>query len=96
MSSKPLDMCAQKEISTALEDLRTYLNADVFAYCGDLMDGVEEEVRKNVEHLKETNPNNQKLYVLLTTNGGSLNPVNRIVNIFRHHYHEVYFIIPDY
>ena len=34
--------------------------------------------------------------MLLTTTGGSLNPVKRIVNIFRNFYKEVNFIIPDY
>lgn len=35
-------------------------------------------------------------YVILTTPGGSLNPVNRMVTILRHFYREVNFIVPNY
>ena len=36
------------------------------------------------------------LFVFLTTPGGSLSPVQRMVDIFRHFYKEVNFIVPDY
>ena len=32
----------------------------------------------------------------MTTGGGSINPVKRIVNIFRNYYSEIHYIIPDY
>lgn len=75
-----------------LEDL---LKADVFVYYGELLDGVESDVKKIIEQLREDGKN-EKLCVLLTTTGGSLGPVKRIVNIFRHFYKEVDFAIPDY
>ena len=36
------------------------------------------------------------LFVILTTNGGSAEMVERYVNILRHHYLEINFIVPDY
>jgi hypothetical protein len=77
-------------------DLENYLGGDVFAYFGELIDGVEETVRVIIEKLKSTETSSDKLFIILTTVGGSLNPVKRIVNILRHHYKEVYFIVPDY
>ncbi len=38
----------------------------------------------------------EKLCVMLTTNGGDANSAERLVNVFRHNYESVYFIIPDY
>ncbi|QFJ56181.1 serine dehydrogenasease [Pseudobutyrivibrio xylanivorans] len=37
-----------------------------------------------------------KLCIMLTTNGGDANSAERLVNVFRHNYDTVYFIIPDY
>lgn len=36
------------------------------------------------------------MYVILTTGGGVLLPVQRIVKVFRHYYKEVNFIVPNY
>ncbi|WP_141730462.1 SDH family Clp fold serine proteinase [Synergistes jonesii] len=38
----------------------------------------------------------RKLFFILTTNGGSIEEVERIVNVVRHFYDEVVFAIPDY
>ena len=37
-----------------------------------------------------------KIYIILTSSGGSANAVERCVNILRNHYNEVHFIVPDY
>jgi len=44
-----------------------------------------------LDHLKE-----DKIYIVLTTGGGSAGVVERFVNILREHYDEVNFIVPDY
>ena len=46
--------------------------------------------------LKDDEIKRDKLFVVLTTPGGSLNPVKRMVTVFRHFYKEVNFIVPDY
>jgi hypothetical protein len=40
-------------------------------------------------------PKHEKLCIILNTPGGSAETVERLVNITRHHYAEVYFIVPD-
>ena len=92
----PIDITSQAKMREALEALENYLKADVFVYFGEIADGVEEIVRKIIEGLKGDGSNNETLYVILTTTGGGLNPVKRMVNIFRHHYKEICFIVPDY
>lgn len=80
-----------KEAHRRIEE---HLGADILVYYGEIADGCEQTIRKIVEDLHENRK--EKLYVILTTGGGSLNPVKRMVNIFRNFYSEVHFIVPDY
>ena len=43
-----------------------------------------------------THKKKDKIYIVLTTSGGSATVVERFVNILRHNYSEVNFIVPDY
>jgi len=94
--ASPIDKTCNNEMLKAHKALEDHLNADVFVYCGSLADGVERAVREIIEKVKSDGKNHDNLYVVLTTGGGSLNPVKRMVNIFRHFYSEVNFIVPDY
>lgn len=89
----------QSQNYTALKDhlqcLESYLKADVFVYVGQFSEGVEDFVKRLIEELKVDSANDT-LYVILTTSGGALLPVERIVNIFRFHYKVVNFIVPNY
>ena len=76
--------------------LECALNSDVIVFYGAIIDGVESTIKDLVEDLKAHGNASDKLYIVLTTNGGSLNPVERMTNIFRHFYQEVNFIVPDY
>ncbi len=66
-----------------------------------MLTGVDDFVRDEIELIIE-NPateeeaTHQKLTVLLETNGGFIETVERIVAIFRRHYAEVDFIIPNF
>lgn len=77
-----------------LTELEKYLEADVLVLYSDLNFGLEDAIKTCIEDLQIDDK--KRLYVILTTSGGSLNPVERIVNIFRNFYEEVNFIIPDY
>lgn len=82
-----------KILTDELICLENILNSDILLYYGEFIDGVEKVVKdviEDIDNKKDT------LSVILTTNGGSITPVERIVNIFRHHYKEVNFIIPDH
>lgn len=53
-------------------------------------------MKKVVEDLQSEAEPKTTCYIILTTPGGSLNPVNRMVTIFRHFYSEVNFIVPNF
>lgn len=93
---QPIDEAAKKLLNSKLEDLEKYLDADVIEYYGEIFDSVEIEMKKIVEDLRKDDNSHNKCYIILTTPGGSLNPVNRMVTILRHFYEEVNFIIPNY
>lgn len=96
MIISPIDNSNKDLIREAHANLEKILDADVFVYYGGLIDGGERTVRKIIEDLAKDPNKKDKLYVVLTTGGGSINPVKRIVNIFRNYYSEIHYIIPDY
>ena len=96
MIISPIDNSNKDLIRQAHDNLEKILDADVFVYYGGLIDGGERTVRKIIEDLAKDTNKKDKLYVVLTTGGGSINPVKRIVNIFRNYYSEIHYIIPDY
>lgn len=92
----PIDDTLRLLLQAKLEALEQYLNADVFVYYGSLAPVSANMFAKLVEDLKADAVKRDKLYVILTTLGGSAEIVERYVNILRHHYSEVNFIVPDY
>lgn len=92
----PIDETARNLIAKKLQDLESYLNADVIVYCGEILDSAEDQMKKVVEELQSEAEPKTTCYIILTTPGGSLNPVNRMVTIFRHFYSEVNFVVPNF
>ena len=75
--------------------LEDHFQADFLVYYGPIVDGNENVFLKIVEDVATDPQKKDKIYVMLTTTGGSAIAVERYVNILRHHYNEVNFIIPD-
>jgi len=90
----PIDDTIRSLLNTELIDLEAHLNADVLTYYGSIFDGMEGAFLQVVEQLNQTKEHD-KLFIILTTDGGSATSVERHVNIIRHHYQEVNFVIPD-
>lgn len=91
-----LEKLRQTAVSDLLTKLENKLDGDVFTYYGEIVNGVERTVKDLIEALAKDSNKHQSIYVFLTTPGGSLTPVQRMVDILRHFYNEVNFIIPDY
>lgn len=96
MSTTLLDEENRKLMDEKLRALENKLNADVLTYWGEIVQGADDQIKGIVETLKLDDINRDRLFVILTTLGGSLNPVKRMVTVFRHFYKEVNFIVPDY
>ncbi|WP_461257978.1 SDH family Clp fold serine proteinase [Treponema sp. R80B11-R83G3] len=90
----PINDTIKSLLDKELKELETYLQADVLTYYGPIFDGSEAAFLQVVEQLSQQKAHN-KLFIILTTNGGSAIAVERYVNIIRQHYTEVNFIVPD-
>ena len=96
MNNKTIDSKGREMINRAFLNLEKYLDADLLTIWGGLVDGMENLIKDIIEDLNKDKVKHEKLFVVLTTTGGSLTPVQKMVQIFRHFYKEVNFIVPDY
>lgn len=94
--NSPVEDSLKQLLNDKLKALEVYLDADVLVYTGDLGPLPPNIFTKLVEELKNDLIKREKLYVILTTRGGSAETVERYVNILRHHYSEINFVVPDY
>ena len=92
----PVDQTIKGLLDNNLDDLEKHLNADVLWFYGPIQDGSEQDFLELVEQLVVDDNKKETLYIILTTPGGSAVAVERYVNIIRHHYQEVNFIVPNY
>jgi Serine dehydrogenase proteinase len=92
----PVDETIKSLLNQKLVDLETHFKADFLSYYGPIQDGSETWFLRVVEELASDPGKKNALFVMLTTPGGSATVVERFVNILRHHYSEVNFIVPDY
>ena len=83
------------ELRRRLERISTLMCADVMSLVGALRDEVAVTMRELTEEVRATS-DREKLVLLLTTPGGSIEVVARIVDTLRHHYECVEFVIPDH
>ena len=83
------------QLHERIRELETKFDADAIAYSGPLIDGVDDAIRNVIESKAHVSTKRDKLAVLLTTSGGYIETVARIVDTFRHHYDYVEFVIPN-
>ncbi len=93
---RPVNEVIKGILKERLEEIESLLNSDVLTFYGPIYEGTEKMLLKIIEDLVDNNEKRDKLTILLTTTGGSAIAVERYVNIIRHHYKEVDFVVPDY
>lgn len=104
---RPIPMNAnefiEQQLDERIQDLERTTRADVLGFVGDLIGGVDDLFRNVVEEKKSASRNRRKtsgaqdkLVVILTTAGGYIEIVQRIVDTLRHHYGIVEFVVPDH
>jgi len=76
----------------AIED---HLEGDVIFYFGPIFPSVQKRFRDFIEQLKLDATPRDRLIVFLNTPGGSAETVEKLVEIIRFHYSEVFFVVPD-
>lgn len=90
-----LDDKIHRLLNQKIVELEQHFDADILTYFGPF-EGGENFFLKLVEELASDPDKKDKIYIILTTGGGSAGVVERYVNILRHHYDEVNFVVPDY
>lgn len=76
----------KKLMNEKLQMLENKLDADVLVYYGEIIQGADDRIKDIIEDLKKDLVVHERLFVILTTPGGSINPVKRMVAVFRHFY----------
>lgn len=92
----PVDTSIKDILNQKLSELEKHFDSDFLYYYGPILDGSEINVLRIIEEMADDPQKKDRLYIMLTTPGGSAIAVERYVNIIRKHYQEVNFIIPDY
>jgi hypothetical protein len=83
------------QLDNLLEEIGTRFEADPLSIYGPIEYGLDDIVRKVVESQKSQQGTRAQLVVMLDTEGGYLDVVDRMVDTFRHHYGVVSFVIPN-
>ena len=91
-----LDTAIKEELTGRLVELEKHFDSDVGFFYGPIAPEFVKTFRDFVEKLKEEPQKNERLALILNTSGGSVETVEKFVEIVRYHYKEVYFVVPDF
>lgn len=84
-------------LNERLTKLEEHFDADVVFQYGEIHPSMEKFYRDFIEQLiKDPSTDRKRLVVILNTPGGSAETVEKMVNIIRFHYQELYLVVPDY
>lgn len=96
MSSLGLDNAIESLINAKSQALEDALESDVICYFGAISPSYVRMFRNFIEHVKKNSKlKGDRISIVLRTPGGVAETTERFVDILRHHYNEVYFIVPD-
>ncbi len=96
MNTTTTEKIIERELRQANQKLSLILKSDIFLLCAPMTPDLDFYVRDKIEEIKKGENGTEKLTVLLETEGGAIEVVERIVRILRRHYPCVEFIIPNY
>lgn len=97
MNAADLDQSILALINASAKELEDRLDADVIFYHGAIHPALFRPFRNFVEMVKTGSERaSDAVALVLRTGGGSAETVERMVDVLRHHYRSVYFVVPDY
>ena len=89
---RPIDNNTKQQLNQHLGSVEEALDADAIAIVSPIFFGLDGLVKRAIEHFSNKR---SRFAVILDTPGGIAEVVERMVTTIRHHYDEVYFVIPD-
>jgi hypothetical protein len=96
MNPADYDQTIAEIVNGCARELETTLGSDVVFYHGPIHPGLCRQFRNFIEEVKRTSVRtDETISVVLRTPGGSAETVERLVDVLRHHYTTVNFIVPD-
>lgn len=91
-----LDQSILALINESAKELENRLAADVIFYHGAIHPAFFRPFRNFVEMVRDTSQRDDgAVAIVLRTGGGSAETVERMVDVLRHHYKALYFVVPD-
>ena len=95
MDAIKTDDFIQQLLVSKCHALESELSGEVILLRAPMAPGVDDLIRREVENLAAQPGCRNQLIVVLETNGGSIEVVERISDVFRHHFSTVIFVIPN-
>jgi len=92
---RELDAQVKEALAQRVRALEAHFSADVIFFYGPIYPSIEQLFREFIEKLKQDGAPREKLVIFLNSPGGSAEIVEKLVEIIRFHYKEVYFVVPD-
>jgi membrane-bound ClpP family serine protease len=86
----------QQQLDERIRSIESAFAAHAISFSGPILGGVDDVIRTAIEQRHSDGSPRKKLVVILTTGGGYIEVVQRIVATFRRHYALVDFVIPNY
>jgi hypothetical protein len=90
------DDLIKDSLRSRCEILEAKLNGEVILIRAPMQQGVDDHVRREVEQIANGEGRRDHIVVVLETNGGSVEVVERISDVLRHHFGTVSFVIPNF
>jgi hypothetical protein len=90
-----LEKHVKELLNTRIAAIEKHFNGDCIFYDGPIFPSLEKRFREFIELLQDNGGNHKRLIVFLNSPGGSAETVEKMVEIIRYHYSEVYFVVPD-
>ncbi len=86
----------EQQLHDRIENIEGLFQAHAISFSGPVLRGVDDLLRTVAEKKCAAGNAPGRLIVLLTTGGGFIEPVQRMVDTLRRHYQIVDFVIPNY
>ena len=84
----------EQELDNRLRAIERSFSSHAISLSGPLVDGVDDLLRQAVEKRRQQRPMSARLSLILTTEGGYIETVDRMVATLRKHYQIVDFVVP--
>lgn len=89
------DKTIEQILSERLAALEQHFEGDVIFYYGEIHPSIIKTFRDFIERRVTIEPHRKRLIFFLNSPGGSAETVEKIVEVIRFHFEEVFFVVPD-